>query len=127
MAAKAAAPRTAPRQTAVGEKSVYTVLGSKLRDAKKKKEEMRKAKESEVVVDDWEEEMRKQEEAEEKAVNDTQSHKDVSHGIHDGAIVDESNSNAEERETDAEISKQNLQGNDLTEGDRPQLSADTAG
>ncbi|MCJ1278888.1 Transcriptional repressor NF-X1 [Puttea exsequens] len=63
VAAKAAAPRTLPRQMAVGEKSVYTVLGSKLREAKRKKEEAKKMDED--VVDDWEEQMRK-EEAEEK-------------------------------------------------------------
>ena len=63
VAAKAAAPRSAPRQNAVGEKSVYTVLGSKLRVAKRKKEEMKKVEEVEVV-DDWEEEMRKEEAAE---------------------------------------------------------------
>lgn len=62
VAAKAAAPRVAPRQTAVGEKSVYTVLGSKLKDAKKKREELQKAKEA--VVEDWEEEVRKEEEIE---------------------------------------------------------------
>ncbi|KAK4694959.1 hypothetical protein P7C71_g2704, partial [Lecanoromycetidae sp. Uapishka_2] len=66
VAAKAAAPRFAPRQAAFGEKSVYTVLGSKLRDAKKKKEEMKKAKE-EDIVDDWEEEMRREEAFEMKA------------------------------------------------------------
>ena len=66
VAAKAAAPRTLPRQNGFGEKSVYTVLGSKLREAKKKKEEMKKAQEEEVV-DDWEEEMRKEEAAEEQA------------------------------------------------------------
>lgn len=59
--AKAAAPRSAPRQTAMGEKSVYTVLGSKLKDAKKKREELQKGKEE--VVEDWEEEARKEEEA----------------------------------------------------------------
>lgn len=64
VAAKAAAPRMAPRQMAVGEKSVYTVLGSKLREAKKKKEEEQKAKEA--VVEDWEEEVRKDEERENK-------------------------------------------------------------
>lgn len=64
VAAKAAAPRMAPRQMAVGEKSVYTVLGSKLREAKKKKEEEQKAKEA--VVEDWEEEVRKDEEREDK-------------------------------------------------------------
>ena len=106
VAAKAAAPRTAPRQSAVGEKSMYTILGSKLRDAKKK-EEMKKAKESEVVVDDWEEEVRKQEEAEEKAVMDVQGHKDVSHGAHDSAIVDEKGSKApEEKETGLDVTTQ---------------------
>ena len=63
VAAKAAAPRMAPRQTAVGERSVYTVLGSKLREAKKKKEEQ-KAKEA--IVEDWEEEARREEEQEDK-------------------------------------------------------------
>jgi len=68
VAAKAAAPRSAPRQSAVGEKSLYTVLGSKLRDAKKRREETKKAMKEEVV-DDWEEEMRKEEAAEENAKN----------------------------------------------------------
>lgn len=66
VAAKAAAPRSMPRQTAVGEKSVYTVLGSKLRDAKKKRDEAKKAKDAEAAVDDWEEELRREEEEEEK-------------------------------------------------------------
>ena len=66
VAAKAAAPRFAPKQTTVGEKSVYTVLGSKLRDAKKQKEELKKAKEKEVVVDDWEEEVNREEEEQRK-------------------------------------------------------------
>ncbi|KAL9597478.1 MAG: hypothetical protein Q9219_005111 [cf. Caloplaca sp. 3 TL-2023] len=61
VAAKAAAPRSAPKQTGVGEKSVYTVLGSKLKDAKRKKEELEKAKLEELLVDDWEEEARKDE------------------------------------------------------------------
>lgn len=68
VAAKAAAPRFAASQPAVGEKSVYTVLGSKLRDAKKKKEELKKAKQTEVVVDDWEEAMNKEEQAERQKV-----------------------------------------------------------
>ena len=63
VAAKAAAPRMAPRQMAVGEKSLYTVLGSKLKEAKRKREEEQKAKEA--VVDDWEEEVRKEQEGEE--------------------------------------------------------------
>lgn len=62
VAAKAATPRSAPKQVGVGEKSVYTVLGSRLKEAKKKKEEMEKAKADEAVVDDWEEEVRKEEE-----------------------------------------------------------------
>ncbi|KAL8823471.1 MAG: hypothetical protein Q9191_005822 [Dirinaria sp. TL-2023a] len=61
VAAKAAAPRTAPRQVAVGQRSPYTVLGSKLREAKKKREQERKVKEE--VVDNWEEELRKDEQA----------------------------------------------------------------
>jgi len=61
VAAKAAAPRMAPRQMALGEKSVYTVLGSRLKDAKKKKEDMMKARKDEDVVEDWEEEVRKEE------------------------------------------------------------------
>lgn len=128
VAAKAAAPRTAPRQTAIGEKSVYTVLGSKLRDAKKKREEMKKAKESEVVVDDWEEEMRKQEQAEEKAATDAQTHKGMSDGAHGCAIVDERDPKAlEEKGIDAEFTEQKMQELDLAEGLHSQLSADAIG
>ena len=90
VAAKGAAHRIAPRQAAVGEKSVYTVLGSKLRDAKKKNEEMKKVKEAEVI-DDWEEEMRKQEEAEEKAVIERKINKDVSDDAHDFTVAQEGN------------------------------------
>jgi len=52
VAAKAAAPRGVLRRDVVGEKNVYTVLGSRLRDARKKKEK-------EEVVEDWEEEANK--------------------------------------------------------------------
>ena len=128
VAAKAAAPRMAPRQMAVGEKSVYTVLGSKLRDAKKKKEEMKKAKESEAVVDDWEEEMKKQEEAEEKAVTDAQSHKDVSNSTNENANDNEGVSKAPEgKETDAEVAKEKMQKHDLPEGSPTQLSTTAEG
>ncbi|MCJ1230387.1 FKBP12-associated protein [Toensbergia leucococca] len=65
VAAKGAAPRQAPKLMAVGEKSVYTVLGSKMRDAKRKEKEERK-REREAVVDDWEEEARKEEAEEEE-------------------------------------------------------------
>ena len=127
VAAKAAAPRTALRQTAVGEKSVYTVLGSKLRDAKKKKEEMKKAKGSEVVVDDWEEEMRRQEAAEEKAATDPQIGKDVSQGAHDRADVGEVDSKAVEGEqTDVEVTQQKMQEYNLAEDVGISLSADAA-
>lgn len=69
VAAKAAAPRTVPSQMAVGQKSVYTVLGSKLKDAKKRKEDQMKAMKDEDVVEDWEEEVRK-EEAEQNMVEE---------------------------------------------------------
>ncbi|KAI4140328.1 MAG: hypothetical protein L6R39_005847 [Caloplaca ligustica] len=62
VAAKAAAPRSAAPQTGVGEKSIYTVLGSKLKEAKRKKEETERAKTEEPLADDWEDEVRKEEE-----------------------------------------------------------------
>ena len=61
VAAKGPAPRTLRPQSGFGQKTAYTVLGSKLKDAKKKKEEVRKALEADVV-DDWEEEVRREEE-----------------------------------------------------------------
>ncbi|CAF9926136.1 MAG: FKBP12-associated protein [Heterodermia speciosa] len=70
VAAKAAAPRTAPRQMAVGERSVFTVLGSKLKDAKRRKQEEEEERRKKVVVDDWEEEVRKEEEEEEETVGE---------------------------------------------------------
>ena len=66
--AKGAAPRTLPRQAPVGERSSYTVLGSKLKEAKRKKEEAQRAQE--LVVDDWEEEMRKDEERGEEKIGE---------------------------------------------------------
>lgn len=69
VAAKAAAPRRAPVQAAVGAKSVYTVLGSKMAEAKKKRDREREEKEREklLVVDDWEAEIRREEEEEAEA------------------------------------------------------------
>ena len=65
VAAKAAVgARSAPRQFAVGGKSSFTVLGSKLKDAKRKKEEAERERKEMDVVDDWEEEIRKEEEKE---------------------------------------------------------------
>ena len=119
VAAKAAAPRSAPRQTAVGEKSVYTVLGSKLRDAKRKKEEMKKAKENEVVVDDWEEEMRRQEEEEENAVPDGRVDEEALGGVHEGTRLDDEGSKApEEKKTNTGVPQQKTLEQDLAEDRR---------
>ncbi|MCJ1350703.1 MAG: FKBP12-associated protein [Icmadophila ericetorum] len=63
VAAKAASgARPAPSRSAVGDKSSFTVLGSRLKDAKRKKEAA-KTKEKVEVVEDWEEEVRREEEA----------------------------------------------------------------
>ncbi|KAL8646616.1 MAG: hypothetical protein Q9210_006035 [Variospora velana] len=62
VASKAVGPRYALPQRGVGEKSVYTVLGSKIKDAKRKKEELEKAMAEEVPVEDWAEEVRREEE-----------------------------------------------------------------
>ena len=60
VAAKGGTPRSAPAQAMIGSKSVYTVLGSKLKEAKRKKEEEeRRAKEE--VVEDWEAEAQREE------------------------------------------------------------------
>ena len=71
VAAKAAAPRTAPRLVGVGEKSPYTVLGSRLKDAKRKQEELEKAKAEELLADDWEEEMRRDEATKDEVTKDS--------------------------------------------------------
>jgi transcriptional repressor NF-X1 len=64
VAAKKAAPVSAPRVKAIGQRPVYTVLGSKLAEAKRKRmenEEMRrKQANQEDVVEDWEQEMGQQ-------------------------------------------------------------------
>ena len=65
VAAKAAAPRLAPVKMAIGEKSVYTVLGSQVKDAKKKKVDSQKVKLEMNVVEDWEQEIQGEEAAEE--------------------------------------------------------------
>jgi transcriptional repressor NF-X1 len=61
VAAKKAAPVTVPQLKAVGERPVYTVLGSKLAEAKRKKLEkeamLRRQAKIEDVVDDWEQEV----------------------------------------------------------------------
>ena len=58
-------PRSAPLRAAIGSKSVYTVLGSKLKEVKRKKEEEERRAEPEVV-DDWETAIEKDEEAVER-------------------------------------------------------------
>jgi transcriptional repressor NF-X1 len=61
VAAKKAAPVSAPRVKPVSQRPVYTVLGSKLAEAKRKKMEndeiLRRQANDEDVVDDWEQEM----------------------------------------------------------------------
>jgi transcriptional repressor NF-X1 len=61
VAAKKAPPVSVPQLKAVGQRPVYTVLGSKLAEAKRKKlekeEMMRRQAKMEDVVDDWEQEM----------------------------------------------------------------------
>lgn len=80
VAAKAAAPRRAPVQAAVGAKSVYTVLGSRLADAKRKREREEKEREKLVVVDDWEAEVRREEEEEAEAEAEAEVEKVASGG-----------------------------------------------
>ena len=66
VAAKGAAPARAPVLQAVGQRPVYTVLGSRLKEAREKKKEneellRRIAKENEDAVDDWEKEVEMEE------------------------------------------------------------------
>ncbi len=62
VAAKGSAPVRAPQVQPVGQKPVYTVLGSRLAEAKKKKLENEKKLQLQAeVVDDWEEEVEKDE------------------------------------------------------------------
>ncbi|KIV94347.1 hypothetical protein PV10_02121 [Exophiala mesophila] len=60
VAAKRAAPMQAPQIKPVGQRPIYTVLGSRLAEAKKKKQEneelLRRKMAQEEVVDDWEKE-----------------------------------------------------------------------
>ena len=69
VAAKHSAPIRAPQIQPVGQKPIYTVLGSRLAEAKRKKvesEERKKKQAEEVeVVDDWEKEAEKDERGEE--------------------------------------------------------------
>lgn len=67
VAAKRAVPRQAPQVAPVGQRPIYTVLGSRLQEARKKKLEdeamlkkLAKARAEEPVVDDWEMEAEKE-------------------------------------------------------------------
>lgn len=74
VAAKKAAPIQAPQVRPVGQRPVYTVLGSRLAEAKKKKQENEdqlRRKAQEQVVDDWEKEI-DQEESDEAARSSSQ-------------------------------------------------------
>ncbi|EXJ65252.1 hypothetical protein A1O7_01593 [Cladophialophora yegresii CBS 114405] len=61
VAAKRAAPMAAPQVKPVGQRPVYTVLGSRLAEAKRKKQEneekLRKKTQAQDVVEDWEKEI----------------------------------------------------------------------
>jgi transcriptional repressor NF-X1 len=76
VAAKGSAPARAPQVQPVGQKPVYTVLGSRLAEAKRKKlendERLRKQAE---VVDDWEEEAEEEEKVKQagEEISDTRS------------------------------------------------------
>lgn len=76
VAAKGSAPARAPQVQPVGQKPVYTVLGSRLAEAKRKKleNEERLRKQAEVV-DDWEEEAEEEEKVKQagEEVSDTGS------------------------------------------------------
>lgn len=68
VAAKGSAPIRAPQVQPVGQKTVYTVLGSRLAEAKRKKlENEERLRRQAEVVDDWEEAVEK----------DERGHKDV--------------------------------------------------
>jgi transcriptional repressor NF-X1 len=64
VAAKGSAPVKAPQVQPVGQRPVYTVLGSRLAEAKRKKlESEKRMKRQAEVIDDWEEEVEKDEKA----------------------------------------------------------------
>ena len=67
VAAKRAVPMAAPQIKPVGQRPIYTVLGSRLAEAKKKKQEneevLRRKAQAQNVVDDWEKEIDQEENA----------------------------------------------------------------
>ena len=65
VAAQSAAPAQAPLSKAVGQRPIYTVLGSKLAEAKRNKAvaeelERKRKEEAETIAEDWEEEAEKE-------------------------------------------------------------------
>ncbi|KIW88004.1 uncharacterized protein Z519_11114 [Cladophialophora bantiana CBS 173.52] len=81
--AKKAAPAVAPQVMPVGQRPVYTVLGSRLAEAKKRKQEreekLQKKAQQQQVVEDWEKEM-EQEESEEAERRASQDHGEARDG-----------------------------------------------
>ena len=83
MAAKAAAPRNAPRQVGVGGRSLYTVLGRRGVEGKgerEKEKEREREREKEVVVEDWEVEAGREEGLEEGGKNEVEGKEEVEGG-----------------------------------------------
>ena len=76
-------PRFAERTVGLGNKSAFTVLGSKVKDKKKKEEERRR---DESVVDDWEEEFRRDEEAERGKLDDEEEMQVAEHGVEEAVM-----------------------------------------
>ena len=78
VAAKRAVPMAAPQVKPVGQRPVFTVLGSRLAEAKKKKQEnenkLRKKAQDQNIVEDWEKEIEQEEtvEAERRASDASQ-------------------------------------------------------
>jgi len=77
VAAKRAAPAQAPQVKAVGQRPMYTVLGSKLAEAKRKKieneEHLRKLAQEQEVADNWEDEVEAEKESDKQAANEVGS------------------------------------------------------
>jgi transcriptional repressor NF-X1 len=82
VAAKGSAPARAPQIQPVGQRPMYTVLGSRLAEAKKKKQDKEfKLRKQTEVVDDWEQEVERDERVEEVAKDEPrQTSKDAGAG-----------------------------------------------
>lgn len=82
VAAKRAAPAQAPQVKAVGQRPMYTVLGSKLAEAKRKKieheEHLRKLAQEQEVAENWEDEVEFEKENDKQAADEIRSAGNVS-------------------------------------------------